>query len=290
MRFPAMLVIGALLVIPAAPLQADQSEIKNYRIARDSYVYDQLYASGGRTLYCDQTFSNRSGLQVEHVLPASWMKDAGGCPNSSRKECRRDSERFNFMEADLHNLWPALADANQDRSNYLFGIIGEDSVDEWGGFCDFEADRDARLVEPRPEIRGEIARMVLYMVAEYEIVLPDGQHELMVSWHCGDNELSPEEVRRNLVIAELQGTRNPYIDNPRLLCEAGEDEVSGPTDAADDVWEDCDIKGNINSSGEHIYHTRESPSYSRTKINTAKGERWFCTAAEAEAAGWRAPR
>ena len=52
---------------------------------------------------------------------------------------------------------------------------------------------------------------------------------------------------------------------------------------------DCLIKGNISSSGK-IYHTPTSPLYARTKINTAKGEGWFCSEAEAEAAGWRAPR
>ncbi len=51
----------------------------------------------------------------------------------------------------------------------------------------------------------------------------------------------------------------------------------------------CDIKGNINSKGEKIYHTPGSRSYAATKITESKGERWFCSAAEAEAAGWRAP-
>ena len=51
----------------------------------------------------------------------------------------------------------------------------------------------------------------------------------------------------------------------------------------------CLIKGNISSSGK-IYHTPSSPWYERTKINTAKGERWFCTEAEAVEAGWRAPK
>ena len=53
--------------------------------------------------------------------------------------------------------------------------------------------------------------------------------------------------------------------------------------------DDCLIKGNISSSGK-IYHTPSSPWYARTKINTTKGERWFCSEEEAEAAGWRAPR
>ena len=33
-----------------------------------------------------------------------------------------------------------------------------------------------------------------------------------------------------------------------------------------------------------------SPSYANTKIDESKGERWFCTEAEARAAGWRALR
>jgi endonuclease YncB( thermonuclease family) len=49
----------------------------------------------------------------------------------------------------------------------------------------------------------------------------------------------------------------------------------------------CVIKGNISSSGERIYHVPGGQYYDRTKINTAKGERWFCTEEEALAAGWR---
>lgn len=47
----------------------------------------------------------------------------------------------------------------------------------------------------------------------------------------------------------------------------------------------CMIKGNINSRGDRIYHTPSSRSYSRTIA-----ERMFCTEAEAQAAGFRAPR
>ncbi|MBR9762690.1 MAG: thermonuclease family protein [Rhodobacteraceae bacterium] len=54
--------------------------------------------------------------------------------------------------------------------------------------------------------------------------------------------------------------------------------------------EGCPIKGNINSKGERIYHTPYSAHYTRTRISTSKGERWFCSEAEALAAGWRAPR
>jgi endonuclease YncB( thermonuclease family) len=52
----------------------------------------------------------------------------------------------------------------------------------------------------------------------------------------------------------------------------------------------CQIKGNINSKGDRIYHVPGSRSYAQTRINTSKGERWFCSEKEAIEAGWRAPR
>ena len=52
---------------------------------------------------------------------------------------------------------------------------------------------------------------------------------------------------------------------------------------------DCAVKGNVSGAG-RIYHLPGSPSYDATRIDEGRGERWFCSAAEAEAAGWRAPR
>ena len=49
----------------------------------------------------------------------------------------------------------------------------------------------------------------------------------------------------------------------------------------------CRIKGNINSSGEKIYHVPGGKFYDNTVIEPEKGERWFCTEAEAIEAGWR---
>ncbi|MEM1346068.1 MAG: thermonuclease family protein [Pseudomonadota bacterium] len=48
----------------------------------------------------------------------------------------------------------------------------------------------------------------------------------------------------------------------------------------------CQIKGNISSSG-RIYHLPGSRWYARTRIDPTRGERWFCTETEAQAAGWR---
>lgn len=49
----------------------------------------------------------------------------------------------------------------------------------------------------------------------------------------------------------------------------------------------CVIKGNINGDGQRIYHLPGQQYYATTQINPKNGERWFCTEAEARAAGWR---
>ena len=50
----------------------------------------------------------------------------------------------------------------------------------------------------------------------------------------------------------------------------------------------CRIKGNVSyNRGTRIYHMPGDRDYSRTRIDPSRGERWFCTEAEARAAGWR---
>lgn len=49
----------------------------------------------------------------------------------------------------------------------------------------------------------------------------------------------------------------------------------------------CVIKGNISSKGTRIYHMPGQSDYASTQISERKGERWFCSEAEAQSAGWR---
>lgn len=50
----------------------------------------------------------------------------------------------------------------------------------------------------------------------------------------------------------------------------------------------CRIKGNISvHTGERIYHVPGQRYYAATQIDLRKGERWFCTEAQAIYAGWR---
>src|SRR5262249_60593056 len=60
--------------------------------------------------------------------------------------------------------------------------------------------------------------------------------------------------------------------------------VRSPSATSENHRSGCDIKANINSKGERIYHVPGSRYYAATVIDSARGERWFCSEAEARAA------
>lgn len=49
----------------------------------------------------------------------------------------------------------------------------------------------------------------------------------------------------------------------------------------------CPFKGNINTAGRRIVHAPGQRDYATVRIDPARGERWFCSLADARAAGWR---
>lgn len=60
-----------------------------------------------------------------------------------------------------------------------------------------------------------------------------------------------------------------------------------PASASGAPSAECLIKGNVNRKGERIYHLPGSAHYSQVNMNNNTEKRWFCTEAEAQAAGWR---
>ncbi|MES9855622.1 MAG: endonuclease [Sedimenticola sp.] len=174
--------------------------------------WDVIYAQGGETLYCGKKFNSRRGrgINIEHVLPMSWAMRAEGC--RSRKSCRKKSSRFNRIEADMHNLYPARQEINKARSSFPFSIIKGERR-QFGG-CDFEVDKRQRKIEPRPEARGNIARAMFHMYDSYGVKIFRNQGKLLKRWHRQDPP-DKNERRRNDRIHKLQGTRNRFIDEPK---------------------------------------------------------------------------
>ena len=96
--------------------------------------------------------------------------------------------------------------------------------------------------------------------------------------------LEPAAWRREARIAGLKaaaarGGRPPPPGAPR---------PGGDGDGDDDATAACRVKGNVSARGARIYYVPGHRLYDRVKINRPD-ERLFCSVADAEAAGWRAP-
>lgn len=157
-------------------------------------------------------------IEWEHIVPAwafgntreCWREPV--CTNSKgkqykgRKCCEKIDKKFRIMQADMYNLVPAVVELNADRSNYHFSIIPGENIEY--GACDFEV--DGKLVEPKEDIRGDIARTYFYIEKTYGVKISDKQRKLFEIWNRQDPVFDWERLRASR-IEKIQGNENKFI-------------------------------------------------------------------------------
>ena len=215
--------------------------VSSFRVAKQK-ARDEIYYDNKETFYCGCSFTptTTSGgsisseecgykpkknnarskrIEWEHVVPAYEIYKNLSCnidghpecikngkPFKGRKCCAKVDEWFERAEADLHNLTPTVGELNGDRSNYRFQEIpGE--VRNYGS-CDFEV-KDG-IAEPKEDIKGDIARIWLYMNDAYNLNIENEYITLMKSWHISD-PVNNWEIERDKRIQQIQGNSNPYL-------------------------------------------------------------------------------
>ena len=164
------------------------------------------------------TRANR--IEWEHIVPAWAFGHQLQCwQNGGRKNCNRNDRQFKAMEADLHNLVPAVGEVNGDRSNYSFTMLSNPTKNY--GQCDFAVDFTARKVQPPKAQRGSIARTYLYMVDRYGFKLSKQDTQLFQAWNK-QFPVTPWEQERNQKIKKIQGWGNPYVEQASAVAKTGQ--------------------------------------------------------------------
>lgn len=79
------------------------------------------------------------------------------------------------------------------------------------GDCDIEIDFKVRIVEPRKEIRGDIARICFYYNKRYGLPISNKQRKLFDVWNRGD-PVDEWEWRRNKLVMKIQGNGNEFVE------------------------------------------------------------------------------
>ena len=226
------------LVLLASYAYSQNTQITSF--SKSKKLLLKVYKDNPVTLYCGCSFKGKkpdlsscgyipkkdrkraNRIEWEHVVPAhafgqsfsEWRKGHPKCVSKKgkkfkgRKCAQKINEEYRRMQADMFNLYPAIGEVNGRRSNYSMGII-EGEKREFGK-CDVEI--KSRKVEPREEIRGEIARTYMYMDSVYPDrgIISKKNWKLFEAWHKSDpvDEWECERAKR---IEKIQGNRNEVV-------------------------------------------------------------------------------
>lgn len=168
----------------------------------------RIYPNGGKTLYCQTPFAPGSQVRIDFIYGKSDLLEFYGCFTTEMCEKKADFKRaYN----DLHNLYPVDLQTLLARSSSNFFELP--SIQPKDAACPYRT--SYQNFEPPDYAKGNVARAMVYMTETYH--LPKRGSLLMYQrW----NKLDPpdqEEIRRNKAIKALQGTGNPYIENPALM-------------------------------------------------------------------------
>ncbi len=115
---------------------------------------------------------------------------------------------------DAHHIMPADNKVNSSRNNSPYAMGGDSVMSSHGITGSLRGDD---TFEPRDEVKGDVARMIMYMVCRYPekafgTVL---DKDLALEWHRED-PVDDFERNRNAILYTYQNNRNPFIDNPEL--------------------------------------------------------------------------
>ncbi|MCF8301774.1 MAG: lamin tail domain-containing protein [Bacteroidales bacterium] len=170
----------------------------------------------GWSVDAEQEYNNGNGWSREHV----WAQSHGGLDPDDEGP-----------GTDAHHLRPCDISVNSARSNKDFDNGGEEYLKY--GTIPTGCYSDENSWEPRDEVKGDVARMIFYMVIRYEDypmeidleavdevnTAPDPEHgklSTLLEWHQQDPP-NDFELNRNEVIYDYQENRNPFIDHPEYV-------------------------------------------------------------------------
>ena len=193
-------------------------------------TYDQVWAALRDT---DEDPANNNNVILLYSQRSQSKTLNGGDPDDWNREHVWAKSHGDFGTVagpgtDLHHLRPEDVSVNSARGNLDFDNGGT-SVHQCS-LCKADADS----FEPPAAVKGDVARMVLYMAVRYEgddgfaDLEPNdsvgngtapylGRLSVLKAWNAADPPSDFEKHRNEVIHDSWQGNRNPFIDHPEWV-------------------------------------------------------------------------
>lgn len=198
-------------------------------------------------------------------------------PSSYRRKTPKEEDEFRDLVAVKRLCWKELVAAKEKKTGkkvgagyahtvpkVVLGIVG--GVGGVFGLCCAAVFLYVFFAMPLGSM-GE--HIINYEKYEQEVAEKRAEREVEAA--------AEEEAKEQEELAKIEQWKQEHQE--QSLPDTSPREVGPGTDYY--------IKGNISADGERIYHMPGDAYYDETVINESRGERWFSSPEEAEAAGWR---
>ncbi|RYU11836.1 endonuclease [Nocardioides iriomotensis] len=211
--------------LTGSALKAELHDIVSTGVTRISY--DQVWEALKQT---DEDPGNAANVVLLYSGRSQSKSSNGGDPDDWNREHVWPQSHGGFGTTtgpgtDLHHLRPEDVTVNGTRGNKDFDDGGS-SVAECSGCL-----TDADSFEPRDAVKGDVARMVLYMAVRYDggdgfaDLEPNestsngsspytGKLSVLLQWNREDPPSAFEQRRNDVIFDTWQHNRNPFIDHP----------------------------------------------------------------------------
>jgi len=189
-----------------------------------------------------------------------WNREHVWCKNLSGNLYKSVAETGRGAGADIHQLKPAISRLNVVRSDRLYADLNHQgtSIDYNNKPTGCFYDKNNNF-EPRDEIKGDVARILMYMYTHYSseiesnvsrinasntkttsksgdmrienIVATEANNaksswNLLLKWNEKD-PVDSFEAKRNDYCASITGLRNPFIDHPEFATMIWDEDYQG---------------------------------------------------------------
>ncbi|MGW4233241.1 endonuclease I family protein [Streptomyces sp. NPDC004980] len=247
---------GVAATAPAATATAPATATTSLTALDDTYYQDALGKSGTalksslHTIISDQTKlsysqvwealkntdedpSNSSNVVLLYTGRSQSKSSNGGSVGQWNREHVWAKSHGDFGTStgpgtDIHHLRPEDVQVNSIRGNKDFDNGGSAVSGAPGNYTDSDS------FEPRDAVKGDVARMILYMAVRYEggdswaDLEPNnsvnngsapyiGRLSVLKQWSQEDPPDSFEQNRNDVIFDRYQHNRNPFIDHPEWV-------------------------------------------------------------------------
>ena len=187
--------------------KATLTDCQNNNTSLFSTIYTSYDASYSQ-------FNSGNGWNREHI----WPKSLGGFENTG-------------AGADLHHIRPSENRTNSVRGNLKYGYVSSGNR-ATGNLSGLNGGKSGTYYEPLDNVKGDVARIILYVHVRYYTTYPKCQSvtnvfesvEVLLEW-CELDPVDTWEMGRNEVVQGIQGNRNVFIDYPELAWVLFDEEI-----------------------------------------------------------------